>query len=342
MHNTYKVSVRLMTYNHGSFVRKAIEGILLQNTNFKVEVVIGDDFSTDDTLEVLREFENTENIHLRILERPIDGEYHKKRQQLGRLYNFQNIIENCTGQYIALLDGDDYWTDPLKLEKQVAILDNDLGLAICYHNVEILKNGKLIPDDITTKQTTRTTAADLSKGNYMHTPTVMYRNQISLPSWFVNVSAGDFALHLLNAQHGSIHHINETMAVYRIHDGGAWSLTSKIKKQCLWYKQSLLMSDYFTDTTVQNNLKNKAHSHYLRLLNGLESEPKQVLNSLQEIENDNSLVKHIAERHRETLFYFENRFKDKKAYTTHLSKTLSPQLIWAIIKKKITHRFGKK
>src|SRR5690606_15395238 len=118
----YTVSVRLMTFNHAPFIREAIESILMQKTNFFVEVVVGDDFSTDSTLDILKQYESTENIHIKILERRIGDQYWQKRQRHGRFYNFYSILENCNGKYIALLDGDDYWTDPLKLQKQIDFL----------------------------------------------------------------------------------------------------------------------------------------------------------------------------------------------------------------------------
>jgi len=111
-----------MVYNQEEFIDEAMKGIMMQKTDFKVEVVVGDDFSTDKTLELIRKYENTENIHIKILDRKKGDAYWTKRQAKGRLYNFINIIENCSGKYIALLDGDDYWTDPAKLQKQFDLL----------------------------------------------------------------------------------------------------------------------------------------------------------------------------------------------------------------------------
>lgn len=129
----YKVSVRLMTYNHAAYICQAMEGILMQKTNFLVEVVVGDDFSTDNTLQKISLYKNTDNIHIKILERKIGDDYWRKRQEFGRLYNFINILDNCSGEFIALLDGDDYWTDPLKLQKQVDALDANSNIDICSH-----------------------------------------------------------------------------------------------------------------------------------------------------------------------------------------------------------------
>ena len=124
------VSVRLMTYNHAPFIKNAMQGIMMQKTSFKIEVVVGDDFSKDNTLEIIKKFSDTENIKLKILNREIHDDYWFQRQENGRIYNFYNILKNCKGNYIALLDGDDYWTDPYKLQKQVDFLEENPRL--CY------------------------------------------------------------------------------------------------------------------------------------------------------------------------------------------------------------------
>jgi len=130
----FKVSVRLMTYMQESYIKDTMDSIMMQQTNFPVQVVVGDDFSTDNTLQIIKSYKDSENIKIHILNRKYKDEYWQKRQKLGRLYNFLNIIENCTGEYIALLDGDDYWTDPLKLQKQADFLDENPKVVLSYHH----------------------------------------------------------------------------------------------------------------------------------------------------------------------------------------------------------------
>ncbi|UJH92520.1 glycosyltransferase [Antarcticibacterium sp. 1MA-6-2] len=132
------LSVRLMTYNHSGYIEEALRSIDIQRTKFDFEVVVGDDFSTDDTLLKIRNFKfNNKKLHLKILNRQIGDEYHQERREKGRLFNFVNIIQNCSGSYVALLDGDDYWTDPLKLQRQVDFLEANNDFSICFHNVNI-------------------------------------------------------------------------------------------------------------------------------------------------------------------------------------------------------------
>ncbi len=122
-----------MTYNHEPFIARAIESALNQNTNFDYEIVIGDDFSTDRNPEIIVEFAQKYPDKIVFLNRPRGGEYDQERQRIGRIYNFYNIMQNCRGKYIALLDGDDYWTDTNKLQKQVDFLESHPEYAFSCH-----------------------------------------------------------------------------------------------------------------------------------------------------------------------------------------------------------------
>ena len=173
----YLVSIRLMVYNHESYIRETIDGILKQKTNFIVEVVIGDDFSTDKSLEIIREYQSTSTIHFKILERNVGDDYWQNRQMRGRLHNFYNIIENCTGKYIALLDGDDYWTDPYKLQKQVDFLEANTDFSVCFHKVSVLNMLDETQNHVSNQnQKSVLDIFDLAlNGNFIHTVSVVYR-----------------------------------------------------------------------------------------------------------------------------------------------------------------------
>lgn len=226
------VSVRLMTYNHANFIKSAMDGIMNQRTNFLVEVVVGDDFSNDETLKIIRSYSDTKYIKIKILNRSKGDEYWEKRQKFGRLYNFYNILENCRGKYIALLDGDDYWTDPYKLQKQVDILEENPSYSIVHHNVYIYdKNTFRIRHSRALKKVAN--IEDLILENKIVTLSCVFRNNFltnKIPEWFTRIKIGDRAIHLFNAQFGLIYYIDEVMGVYRIHSSGIYNSSDGITR----------------------------------------------------------------------------------------------------------------
>jgi glycosyltransferase involved in cell wall biosynthesis len=207
---------------HEPFIKQAMDGIMMQKTDFKIEVVVGDDFSTDRTLEIIKSYKNTESIDIKILKREKGDEYWQKRQKLGRLYNFTNILENCTGKYIALLDGDDYWTDPLKLQKQVDFLEENPEYIMCFTNVNdvdekdnIIKEKKLFyKKDIFEHIDMPFLAPTLTR--------VMRNKHLNELNW-PNVKGGDNFLLTYHSKFGKTKFMNIVTAHYRLHDGGVYS-----------------------------------------------------------------------------------------------------------------------
>lgn len=227
------VSVRLMVYNNSPYIREAIESVLNQKTNFKVEIVIGDDFSTDGTLEIIESYKKTDNIYLNVLKRDRGGVYWQERRRMGRLYNFMDIINHCESKYIALLDGDDYWTDPFKLQKQVDFLESNPDVSVCFHKVLTLKNNKMTSQKIPVEyvESTFSYLELLKTNNFIVSASVLFKkpNSFVFPKWFTNIPFGDLALYKLVSQFGKFYCINEEMAVYRIHDQGIYSGITKLK-----------------------------------------------------------------------------------------------------------------
>jgi glycosyltransferase involved in cell wall biosynthesis len=218
------LSVRLMTYNHEAYIREAMDGIMMQKTDFAFEVVVGDDFSTDKTLEIIRRYiGKNDRIIIRILDRPVGGEYSIIRKEKGRLYNFSNIVENCKGKYIAILDGDDYWTDNKKLQKQVEFMEANPGCSICFHKANTLYKGRLAVHPVPQSPTGFYKYDELyTKHNFITTAAVVYRNFGTLPDWFHKLPYGDMGLYYMLARNGSIACLPEIMSVYRLHEKGIW------------------------------------------------------------------------------------------------------------------------
>jgi len=213
------VSVCIQTYQHVEFIQKTIEGVLMQKTNFPIEILIGEDESSDGTREICIEYAKKypDKIRLFLNERKNVIYIHGK--PTGR-WNLINNFKHANGKYIAMLPGDDYWTSPLKLQKQVDILEKNLSYSMCFHDVDIFEEDettKLFPD-IEEKNVFKLT--DLFSPWFIPTSSMVFRNCINLPEWYTDVVSGDFALHFLIAEQGDIYYLRENLAVYRKHPGG--------------------------------------------------------------------------------------------------------------------------
>jgi glycosyltransferase involved in cell wall biosynthesis len=213
----------MVTYNHLNFIEQAIESVLMQETDFDYELVIGEDCSTDGTREIVKSYAEKYPNRIRALLHP---------HNLGMQQNFVRVLEACQGTYIALLEGDDYWTDSLKLQKQVDFLEANPDFSICFHKIKILEDNKLKDDYITTVPAEITTIEDLAKGNYIHTPSCIFRNRglEIIGEHFQYSPIGDYYLHMMNAQFGKLFSMNDTMSVYRVHNDGCWSKKSQVER----------------------------------------------------------------------------------------------------------------
>jgi len=233
---TPKVSVCITAYNHEPWIAKAIDSVLFQKVNFNFEILIGEDDSDDNTRNIVLNYARRYPDHIRLFLHNREDVLYVDGFATGRR-NFINNIVNAKGEYIALLDGDDYWSDTSKLQRQVDILDAYHEHAICFHDVMVEEpNGKIVKDRITRKVDTVTSIFDLASDNYIHTPTCMYRrrNLTSIPQWLWETRIGDYPFHMLNALHGSIYRINRSMAVYRNTQKGVHSSLTKIGKNEAW------------------------------------------------------------------------------------------------------------
>ena len=121
-----KVSVTIITYNHEKFIRKTLDSVLMQKVNFQYEIVIGEDCSTDNTKKILLEYQNKHPGKIRLL---------LAENNQGLVRNFMQTYRACKGEYIATLDGDDYWISSRKLQKQVDFLDRHGDFSMCFHPV---------------------------------------------------------------------------------------------------------------------------------------------------------------------------------------------------------------
>jgi glycosyltransferase involved in cell wall biosynthesis len=222
------VSVFMTTYNHASYIAQAIEGVVKQEADFPFKLFIGEDCSTDGTAEICRRYKS---------EYPDKIELIAREKNLGAQANSPEIYERCFsyGKYIAMCEGDDYWTDSRKLQKQVDFLEANPDFSICFHPVKIAYEESREEKITNQTQAETTTFEDLALNNFIYTVSCVFRNNsLQFPEWFEKMPAGDYPLHLLNAQYGKIKFISEVMAVYRVHKGGIWSMINLADMSAGW------------------------------------------------------------------------------------------------------------
>ena len=249
MNQKPRVSVVMITYGHENFIRQAIEGVLMQNCDFEVELIVANDCSPD----------NTDYIINDIIQNHPQGKwitYHKHPKNLGMMPNFIFALQQAQGEYIALCEGDDYWTDPFKLQKQVDFLEANPDYVLCFHKVKILKtNGELVDDFITKVPENYETQETLARlGNYIHTPSVVFRNILrKFPEEFEMSPIGDYFLYMMLAEHGKFKYMDEEMAVYRF-GVGIHSVNSQIKMAKANFKLFTLLLSYFNNPKINHIL----------------------------------------------------------------------------------------
>ena len=220
-----KLSVAIITYNHEEYIGQAIESILAQNVNFEYEIVIGEDCSTDGTRAVIAAFHRRYPERIKLLFRD---------QNVGVMRNFTGTIETCYGEYLALLEGDDYWITTGKLQKQIDFLDAHPECAICCGRARALyeagtQNFDVGLDLVPQLPAGPYTIEDILKGNFVMTCTAMLRRKYisQFPKWFFEMKLGDWPLCAMVARYGTIELLDEVMATYRIHSGSVWSSVSQ-------------------------------------------------------------------------------------------------------------------
>jgi glycosyltransferase involved in cell wall biosynthesis len=230
-----KASVWMITYNHEQYIAQAIESVLAQVTKFPFDLIIGEDCSTDNTRSICLEYEKKYPHIVKVLQHKTNVGIHK---------NLVLTLEACKGQYVALLEGDDYWTDVSKLQKQVDFLDNNPDFVLCYQKTLQIDEATGA-EKITNEKDHPVTGMEeiLQRGWFMRTGSIVFRNGLigEFPAWYFDYKSTDYMLHILLAQHGKIGFLNETTSVYRRHVGG---ITQAFEREIIeFYKKKLQMLD---------------------------------------------------------------------------------------------------
>lgn len=296
-----KVSVCMITYNHEKYIREAIEGVLMQECDFEVELIIANDCSPDETNKIVFDIIKTHPRGHWI-------KYTEHRENKGMMPNFIWALEQCQGKYIALCDGDDYWTDTFKLQKQVDFLDANPDYVLHFHNAEVIKNVKNKKNErrkfYNIYNKTEYTANDVLASWLIPTASIVFKNVITkYPLFFKEAVFGDLALQVYLCEYGKMFALDEVMSIYRIND------------------------DSITIKSI-NNLK-----HSNKLIKQL-----KLMNSFFDEKYNNEIMKKIFLLNLEKANYFKNKSIFKQSYLFLKTISLNPLLAYRF-NNKVTDSF---
>jgi glycosyltransferase involved in cell wall biosynthesis len=211
------VTIACPAYNHEEFIKQTIESFLMQKTTFKYEILIHDDASTDNTPNIIKEYAALYPNIIKLVIQTVN-------QHSRGVKNAKIILPLIKTKYIALCEGDDYWTDPYKLQKQVDFLEANPDMSLCAHNASILDNHTFRKAHFV-EHVTDLTKKELISHNPIMTASVVFRNGlIDLPKWMGEIPFGDYGLYFLAITKGRIGVLPDDMSVYRIHNGGIHSV----------------------------------------------------------------------------------------------------------------------
>lgn len=270
-----KVSICCITYNHEKYIAEAIESFLSQKVNFDIEIIIHDDASTDKTPEIIESYREK---YPKII-KPI---YQKKNKysKCKRIYS-KYVWPKATGEYIALCEGDDYWIDNYKLQKQVDYLDNNKDVSSCIHGSNVINYGetrkefKVIQHCDENKRINIEEMILLGPGFFATSSLIFRRDYINeLPNFYYKSSVGDFPLILILGSKGSCYYINEIMSAYRFQIPNSWSYSAyksdnKEKEIKNWESDIFILKEFnkFTNMKYKKLINSKLIDKYVDIDN---------------------------------------------------------------------------
>jgi glycosyltransferase involved in cell wall biosynthesis len=256
-----KVSVLIVTYNQERFVKECIESVLVQVIPYEYEIIVADDCSTDSTIAVTIEALKHRDVNFRIME---------NTENLGLEKNYKRGFEACTGEYIATLEGDDYWTDPKRLQKHVDFLDNHYECSMSFNRlIEFYEENKdyKIKDWVVNEDHTYFTTKELAKGNQIgNFSACVFRNSAfhKINQEIFNIRVTEWEMAMVFGQFGLIGYLKDPMSVYRIHNRGLWKknnrtqqinlLLANIDKYDNYFNYQYKQEFYLLNTKLTNEL----------------------------------------------------------------------------------------
>lgn len=207
------VAIHCLVYNHEPYLRQCLDGFVMQKTNFRYAAIVHEDVSTDGSAAIIREYaEKYPDIIMPIFE--TENQWSKQDGSLARIMD--DAINATGAKYVAMCEGDDYWTDPYKLQKQVDFMESHPEYVACFHNA-IVDNGRGRSLFNSLMENHYPTTEDIIERQwFISTQTLLYRNiPLVYPEWTGYVKNGDYLLELMLAKEGKFYYMDDVMAVYR-------------------------------------------------------------------------------------------------------------------------------
>lgn len=244
------VSICCITYNHKNYIRDAVKGFLMQKTDFPIEIIIYDDASTDGTAEIIKEYaKKYEDLIIPIFQ--TENQYSK-----GVKIFSSYVFPITRGRYVALCEGDDYWIDPLKLQKQHDYMENNVNCSLTTHAAIVVNNhvptNKIIRTFNQNKNIVNNKLQSLG-GSSTPTASFFFRKKFikNFPQWFLEAPIGDVPLFLFLLEKGYVYYLNEVMSAYRTNMKESWTSHLKLNesKQIYLHEGLIDMWDGFNEWT---------------------------------------------------------------------------------------------
>lgn len=301
---TPKVTILITTFNLEKYINQAIDSLLMQETTFPYRILIADDCSTDRTQSIIANYEEKYPEIITVL---------RNQKNIGSLANSNNAFEHCKSEYFSFLDGDDYWLNKDRLEKQVSFLDHNPEFTMCAGKVYQLKDGHLHGSDSLLERDTFS-FEDLVSNRcpFIHTSSILYRNIVfnsGVPDIFKKAVGsfaecayrGEDARFALHLRAGKLKLFPDAFSVYRIHSAGLWQ----------------------GSTTLRRSLESAITAHEFATNFLPEARAKYSNACIENFENSTILIKRL-------LFLNPDNLKEKDLY-------LYTQLLYAIKKSGLLH-----
>lgn len=214
-----RVSVCIVTFNQAAFIEECIRSVMMQETDHALQVVVSDDRSSDATPEILAQLEAEYPETLTVIYRS---------SNMGPGPNFEATLAECTGEYVAFLEGDNFWTDPQKIARQVALLEANPDMAFCFHRARSLEDTTSEPEHlIPSEDFPAVSSLEIlfMESNPVAFGSMLVRRHLmsEIGPWTRGLKLGDWPICIMLARHGSIGYIPAEMSRQRMHGGGVWT-----------------------------------------------------------------------------------------------------------------------